>query len=42
LSLGVISYTVAKVAAGKFREVSVLLWILTLVFVLRYIYMAAE
>jgi len=35
LSLGVISYTVAKVAAGKFREVSVLLWILTLVFVLR-------
>jgi len=33
---------VAKVAAGKFREVSVLLWILTLVFVLRYIYMAAE
>jgi AGZA family xanthine/uracil permease-like MFS transporter len=42
LSLGVISYTVAKVAAGKFREVSALLWILTIVFVLRYIYMAAE
>jgi xanthine/uracil/vitamin C permease (AzgA family) len=33
---------VAKVAAGKFREVSALLWILTIVFVLRYIYMAAE
>ncbi|MGB2679051.1 MAG: NCS2 family permease [Candidatus Acidiferrum sp.] len=42
LSLGVISYTVAKAAAGKFRDVSALLWILTLVFVLRYIYMAAE
>jgi AGZA family xanthine/uracil permease-like MFS transporter len=42
LSLGVISYTVAKVAAGKFREVSVLLWILTIVFVLRYVFMAAE
>jgi AGZA family xanthine/uracil permease-like MFS transporter len=42
LSLGVISYTVAKVAAGKFREVSALLWILTIVFVLRYVYMAAE
>ena len=42
LTLGVISYTVAKVAAGKFREVSALLWILTIVFVLRYIYMAAE
>jgi len=32
---------VAKVAAGKFREVSVLLWILTALFVLRYIYLAA-
>jgi AGZA family xanthine/uracil permease-like MFS transporter len=42
LSLGVISYTVSKVAAGRFREVSALLWILTFVFVLRYIYMAAE
>ena len=29
LSLGVISYTVAKVAAGKCRKVSLLLWILT-------------
>lgn len=35
LSLGLISFTVAKVAAGKFREVSVLLWILTALFVLR-------
>jgi len=42
LSLGVISYTVSKVAAGKFREVSALLWILTIVFVMRYIYMASE
>jgi adenine/guanine/hypoxanthine permease len=41
LSLGVISYTVAKVAAGKRREVSVLLWILTAVFVVRYLYLAA-
>ncbi len=42
LSLGVISYTVAKVAAGKWREVSVLLWILTALFVVRYAYLAAE
>lgn len=42
LSLGVISYTVAKVAAGKWRQVSVLLWILTALFVLRYVYLAAE
>jgi AGZA family xanthine/uracil permease-like MFS transporter len=41
LSLGLISFTVAKVAAGKFREVSILLWILTALFILRYIYLAA-
>jgi AGZA family xanthine/uracil permease-like MFS transporter len=40
LSLGLISYTVVKVATGKFREVSLLLWILTTLFVLRYIYLA--
>jgi AGZA family xanthine/uracil permease-like MFS transporter len=41
LSLGLISYTLVKVAAGKFREVSLLLWILTALFILRYIYLAA-
>jgi adenine/guanine/hypoxanthine permease len=42
LSLGLISYTVVKVAAGKHREVSALLWILTALFILRYIYLAAS
>jgi len=42
LSLGVISYTLAKVAAGTWREVSLLLWILTALFILRYVYLAAE
>jgi adenine/guanine/hypoxanthine permease len=42
LSLGVIAYVVAKVAAGKYREVSVLVWVLTVLFILRYVYMAAE
>ena len=42
LSLGLISYTLVKVAAGKFREVSLVLWILTALFILRYIYLAAE
>jgi adenine/guanine/hypoxanthine permease len=42
LSLGLISYTLVKVAAGKFREVSVVIWILTALFVLRYVYLAAE
>jgi AGZA family xanthine/uracil permease-like MFS transporter len=41
LSLGLISYTLVKVAAGKFREVSLLLWILTALFILRYVYLAA-
>ena len=41
LSLGLISYTLVKVAAGKFREISVLIWILTALFILRYVYLAA-
>ena len=41
LSLGLISYTVAKVASGKFREINTLIWILTALFILRYIYLAA-
>lgn len=41
LSLGLICYTVVKVAVGKFREVNALIWILTGLFVLRYIYLAA-
>ena len=40
LSFGLISYTLVKVAAGRFREVSILLWVLTLLFILRYIYLA--
>ena len=42
LSLGLISYTIVKVAAGKFREISPVIWILTLLFILRYAYLAAE
>ena len=42
LSLGVISYTISKLAAGKHREVSVLLWLLTILFIARYVYLAAE
>jgi len=41
LSLGLISYTVAKVAAGKYREINALVWILTALFILRYAYLAA-
>jgi AGZA family xanthine/uracil permease-like MFS transporter len=41
LSLGLISYTVVKLASGKFKEINPLVWILTVLFVLRYIYLAA-
>ena len=42
LSLGLISYTLVKVAAGRFREISPVIWILTLLFIFRYVYLAAE
>jgi AGZA family xanthine/uracil permease-like MFS transporter len=41
LSFGLISFTLVKVVAGKFREVSVVIWILTALFILRYVYLAA-
>jgi AGZA family xanthine/uracil permease-like MFS transporter len=41
LSLGLISYTVVKIAAGKIRELNALTWILTILFILRYVYLAA-
>ena len=40
LSLGVIAYTIVKIAAGKYREVSAVMWILTGLFILRYVYLA--
>jgi AGZA family xanthine/uracil permease-like MFS transporter len=42
LSLGVISYTLVKIAAGKLRDVNTLVWILTVLFMLRYAYLAAH
>src|ERR1700730_32472 len=40
LSLGVISFSIVKLATGKHRDVSVVLWILTALFIFRYIYLA--
>ena len=42
LSLGLISYTLVKAAAGRFRQISPIIWILTILFIFRYIYLAAE
>lgn len=40
LSLGLITFSVVKLASGRGKEVSLLLWILTAVFLFRYVYMA--
>jgi AGZA family xanthine/uracil permease-like MFS transporter len=40
LSFGVIAYTVVKLAAGKHRDISIVLWILTVLFIARDIYKA--
>jgi AGZA family xanthine/uracil permease-like MFS transporter len=40
ISLGLIAYTVVKIAAGKIGEITVLIWILTALFILRYVYLA--
>jgi AGZA family xanthine/uracil permease-like MFS transporter len=40
LSLGLVVYTVMKLAVGRKSEISILLWVLTLVFVFRYAYLA--
>jgi len=41
LSFGVITYTIAKVGAGRYREVSPVIWILTALFLVRDFYLAA-
>jgi AGZA family xanthine/uracil permease-like MFS transporter len=42
LSLGVISFTFLKLGTGKYREISPLMWILTVLFMLRYAFLGAE
>jgi len=42
LSLGLISYALVKVAEGKARQVNVLVWVLTALFILRYVYLAVR
>jgi len=32
------AYTLVKIGAGKYREISPLIWILTILFMLRYVY----
>jgi adenine/guanine/hypoxanthine permease len=40
LSLGLISYTVVKIAVGKLSDITPIIWVLTVLFILRYVYLA--
>lgn len=42
LSLGLLSFTGIKVGAGKFRDISPLIWVLTAIFLLRFAFLGAE
>jgi adenine/guanine/hypoxanthine permease len=42
LSLGLLSFTFIKIGTGKIREISPLIWVLSLLFLLRYVFLDAE
>jgi AGZA family xanthine/uracil permease-like MFS transporter len=42
LSLGLLSFTFIKVGTGKYREISPLIWVLSLLFLLRYAFLGSE
>ena len=42
LSLGLLSFTFLKVGSGRRREISPLIWVLTILFVLRYAFLSKE
>jgi AGZA family xanthine/uracil permease-like MFS transporter len=42
LSLGLVVFTLVKIAVGRKKEISVLLWLLTFLFVFRYLYLAVR
>jgi AGZA family xanthine/uracil permease-like MFS transporter len=42
LSLGLLSFTFLKVGAGKYREISPLIWLLSALFLCRYAFLGAE
>jgi adenine/guanine/hypoxanthine permease len=42
LSLGVLSFTLVKLGSGKYRDISPLIWVLSVLFLLRYVFLGAE
>ena len=42
LSLGLLSFTFFKLCTGRSREISPLIWVLSVLFLLRYAFLGAE
>ena len=42
LSLGMLSFTFVKLGTGKYREISPLIWVLSVLFLLRFAFLGAE
>jgi AGZA family xanthine/uracil permease-like MFS transporter len=42
LSFGLLSYTFIKLGTGRYREISPLIWILSVLFLLRYAFLGSE
>ena len=42
LSLGMLSFTFVKLFTGKYREISPLIWVLSVLFLLRYVFLSGE
>jgi AGZA family xanthine/uracil permease-like MFS transporter len=42
LSLGLLSYTCLKIGAGKYRDISPLIWVLSGIFLLRFAFLGSE
>ena len=42
LSMGLLSYTFVKVGTGRYREISPLIWVLSVLFLLRYAFLGNE
>jgi AGZA family xanthine/uracil permease-like MFS transporter len=42
LSLGLLSFTFIKIGTGKIRQISPLIWVLSILFLLRFAFLGAE
>jgi adenine/guanine/hypoxanthine permease len=42
LSLGLLSFTFIKIGTGRYREISPLIWVLSVLFLLRYAFLGSE